>query len=261
MKEEGQRENKAPEIPKFLVNKDGFPLSENTIETLWKNVKELHEDGEKYEKEIRGNLDLPKAAFLLAPSFSSLMSTKDKIESIQKYMNNLQYNHTGLQFFEVKKYRPICGLIEVAKEIIKESLPIKCLEAVILSLYLTSSIHDIIRFTISFKSKFTTNIHRHVVLGLNHGVYYGALGMSRRKELMDKPVTFQSLGNLILDYKTAYENCHHKLKRVKLSLPVAHDVHSCERISWKYFTLPVSKMTDGEIKDALDKYSRVLKKL
>ena len=33
-------------------------------------------------------------------------------------------------------------LMEVAKEMIKESLPIKCLEAVILSLYPTDSFHN-----------------------------------------------------------------------------------------------------------------------
>ena len=259
------KEQKKESIPnkkeyhKFLVNKDGFPLSEDTTETLWKNIRESYEDGEKYEADVRRNPDLEKVTVPSLPCILPSMSIHDKLQSIQTYLNQLQYNHTGMQFFEVRKYRPISGLMEIAKEIIRDSLPIKCLEAVILSLFLTSGIQDLLRFTISFKSKFSTNIHRHVVLGLNHGSQYGAVGMSRRKELMDKPLHFQSLSELILDYKRAYENCHHVLKKVKLSLPVIHDVHSCERINWSYLTLSVSQMKEEEMKMVLAKYCRVLK--
>ena len=246
---------------KFLVNKDGFPISQDTMKILWDNVHNLYEDGEKYENEIRGNPDIPSPSIPSVPSLLPTIPMRQKLASIQKYMNELQYNHTGMQFFEVRKYRPLSGLLEIAKEIIRESLPIKCLEAVILSLYLTSGMKDLVRFIISFKSKFSTNVHRHVVLGLNYGSNYGALGLSRRKELMDKPLSFQSLGELILDYKRGYENCHHNLKKVKLSLPVVHDLHSCERISWKYLTLPVYKMTNDEIRMALDKYARMIKNI
>lgn len=47
------------------------------------------------------------------------------------------------------------------------------------------------RFTISFKSVFGGNAHRHVVLGIYYGGKYGALGMSRREDLMYKPLTFK----------------------------------------------------------------------
>ena len=256
--EEQGDENKK-QSQRFLVNKDGFPISENTVNTLWSNVRQIYEEGEKYENEIRGNPNIPNAKIPAVPCLMPTIPVRQRLASIQKYLNELQYNHTGMQFFEVKKYRPISGLMEVAKEIIRESLPIKCLEAVILSLYLTSGIKDLVRFTISFKSKFLTNVHRHVVLGLIYGSNYGALGMSRRKELMDKPMSFQSLGTLVLDYKQAYENCHHNLKKVKLSLPVVHDLHSCERISWKHLTLQVYKMTENEIRIELDKYAKLLK--
>ena len=256
-----QNDDISNQVPKFLVNKDGFPISQDTLKTLWDNVRELYEDGEKYENEIRGNPDIPIPTIPQVPSLQPTIPVRQKLASIQKYMNELQYNHTGMQFFEVKKYRPISGLMEIAKEIIKESLPIKCLEAVILSLYLTAGTKDLVRFVISFKSKLLTNVHRHVVLGLNYGSNYGALGMSRRKELMDKPLAFQSLGKLVLDYKHAYENCHHKLKKVKLSLPVVHDMHSCERIIWNYLTLPVYKMTNDEVRSMLDKYARTIKNI
>ena len=251
--------NKTEDHHKFLVNKNGFPLSEDTTEALWKNIREKYEDGEKYEAEVRRNPDLEKITVPSLPCILPSMSIQDKLQNVQTYLNQLQYNHTGMQFFEVRKYRPISGLMEIAREMIKYSLPIKCLEAVILSLFLTSGIPDLLRFAISFKSKFSTNVHRHVVLGLNHGSQYGAVGMSRRKELMDKPLHFQSLSDLILEYKRAYENCHHVLKKVKLSLPVIHDVHSCERINWSYLKLSFSQMKEEDIKMILTKYCRVVK--
>ena len=89
--------------------------------------------------------------------------------------------------------------METAKEIIQESLPIKCLEAVVLSLYLTSPLLNIQRLAVGFKSKFDGMYFRHVVLTVQHGGCYGALGMSRRKDLMFKPLVFKvSIVNLWL---------------------------------------------------------------
>ena len=81
--------------------------------------------------------------------------------------------------------------MESAKEMIAESLPIKCLEAVILSLYLTAPLTNIQRFTISFKSHFNGLYYRHVVLGISSNSSYGAIGMSRRKNLMYKPLEYK----------------------------------------------------------------------
>ena len=81
--------------------------------------------------------------------------------------------------------------METAKEIIHESLPIKCLEAVVLSLYLTSPLLNIQRIAVGFKSKFNSMYFRHVVLVVQHGGCYGALGMSRRKDLMYKPLIYK----------------------------------------------------------------------
>lgn len=47
------------------------------------------------------------------------------------------------------------------------------------------------RFPISFKTQFNGNFHRHVVLGIYHGGRYGALGMSRREDLMYKPLIYK----------------------------------------------------------------------
>ncbi|KPP66683.1 hypothetical protein Z043_114785 [Scleropages formosus] len=122
------------------------------------------------------------------PTYRPSMTVPDWLQAIQNYMKTLQYplsahqagqacaasdrwpykglwrspplttgryNHTGTQFFEIRKTRPLSGdpskrawlnvsesflrflprLMETAREMTRESLPIKCLEAVILGMY------------------------------------------------------------------------------------------------------------------------------
>ena len=37
------------------------------------------------------------------------ISNAEKLEKIQKYIDKLQYNHTGVQFFDIRKERPLIG--------------------------------------------------------------------------------------------------------------------------------------------------------
>ncbi|KAJ3395057.1 Tubulinyl-Tyr carboxypeptidase 2 [Lobulomyces angularis] len=123
---------------------------------------------------------------------------------------------------------------------ITEGLPIKCLEAVVLLIHLTNSIDDIDRFVLSFKSTVDDNIYRHVVLVIYHNKKYGALGLSRRRDLMDKPVEFDSLSNLILNYKKSYEDNFHKLIKVKVGLPIPFDLSSNEKLIWNAKSFNIS---------------------
>ena len=69
------------------------------------------------------------------------------------------------------------GVHNTAKEIIKNPGPMKCYEAVCLSIYLTSSIDTILRFTIRFVSTSGDGVkYKHVVLGIYHNGLFGALG-------------------------------------------------------------------------------------
>ena len=47
------------------------------------------------------------------------------------------------------------------------------------------------RFALSFKTTFNGGIFRHVVCGVYTGGRYGALGMSRRRDLMFKPLEYK----------------------------------------------------------------------
>jgi hypothetical protein len=48
------------------------------------------------------------------------------------------------------------------------------------------------------------DVHRHIVLAIQFNGLWGALGISRRDNLMNKPVTFASLYDLVTDYTTSY---------------------------------------------------------
>ena len=66
--------------------------------------------------------------------------------------------------------------------------------------YLTNGIAGLDRFPVSFRTIFNKAIYNHVVLGVYHNGCYGALGMSRRQDLMDKPLKFK-VDSLIHAYK------------------------------------------------------------
>jgi hypothetical protein len=174
----------------WLVNTDGFPMSDKTWERMWDYVIHKHPQGRAVAESIRDKTT-QAVPYPSVPHIHSLSLIPSSIVNIQNYMNKLQYNHTGTQFFDIKKYRPLSKLMEMAEQMIKESLPIKCLEAVVLSLYLTSPLASLQRFTIRFKSRYKSRWYRHVVLGLNHSGLYGALGLSRRSTLMYKPLQYQ----------------------------------------------------------------------
>ena len=51
-------------------------------------------------------------------------------------------------------------------------------------------------------------------LKIHLGHKFGAAGLSRRSTLMDKPVEFGSLFDLIKNYDEAYKDCGHRLVKV-----------------------------------------------
>lgn len=253
--DEGDEDMRDGGVP-FFINRGGLPVDEPTWDRMWRHVSRCHPEGERIALQIRGATDLPKVPIPSVPTFPAATPIQERLEAIQRYIRELQYNHTGTQFFEIKKSRPLTGLMDLAKEMTKEALPIKCLEAVILGIYLTNSMAGLERFPISFKTHFSGNFFRHIVLGVHCAGRFGALGISRRDDLMYKPLAFRTLGELVAEYEEAYRRCWHTLKKVKIGQYVSHDPHSVEQIEWKHSVLDVDKLDHEELRKELDRHAR-----
>jgi hypothetical protein len=144
-----------------------------------------------------------------------------------------------------------------------ESLPIKCFEAFLIAVYLTTGIIGLERFNISFKTRFNSIIYRHIVLGVKYGPNYGALGLSRRTDLAYKPLNgkYDRLSTLIDDYLQAYKNYGHTVLRIKIGLPIVHDLKSFLTINWKAIVILPDKTDKIEYERELDKVVRIWRQM
>lgn len=82
------------------------------------------------------------------------------VGNIKDYLLNLGYNHLRMTFFPTAKYTTLEKIFEAAKEIINTALPIQCLEATFVAMYLCFGIPDLICFPLGFKSKSSSKSHK-----------------------------------------------------------------------------------------------------
>jgi hypothetical protein len=74
-------------------------------------------------------------SLILSPTNHRVNVLEESLQGIQRTLNQLSYNHVGsIQLFTIKKSLPFYLLIRTAKDILKHRLPIKCLEAVVVSM-------------------------------------------------------------------------------------------------------------------------------
>jgi hypothetical protein len=147
-------------------------------------------------------------------------------------------------------------MLGVVDQIKRLSLPIQCVEAVFIATVLSSIWPDVDRIPISFKSKFETSTHRHIVLAVHYNGKWGALGTSRRSCLMDKALEYDSLWNLILDFCSSYESVYHRLLSVYVGLPMPHDLHNEQPLTWKAIKVRMEKSEEDSNKLEIQKYLR-----
>ncbi|ETM99244.1 hypothetical protein PPTG_18973 [Phytophthora nicotianae INRA-310] len=218
-------------------------ISSDELQDAWEKVKAM--------------AILPEPPEPKLPNFGPKVPMKTKLQSIQSLITSLEYNYTGTLYFDVNKNRSFKSIVNTAKEILKEGLPIQCLEGVFLGAYLTAGMSNLERFPISFKTAAGKSTHRHVILGIHHQQQkWGALGLSRCDKLMYKDLKFESLSDLVLDYCREFENVYHKVLKVNVGFPFTHDIHSSERVEWRVLNLPVDMSNWAEIAKQLDGFGK-----
>lgn len=260
MKPDEQKRDALPETSVlFWVNYDGFPISSHVWNRMFDHCIKVQPSFEVAVRNIRNEENPNTVPIPKPPTVGGDVSVTERIEAVQDYIKELQYNHTGTQFFDIKKHRPLTGLMETAKEMIRESLPIKCLEAVVLGLYLTNGLPGLERFPVGFKTSFGNAVHQHIVLGLCWMGRYGALGLSRRADLMYKPLEYASLADLVIEFVKSYHQYWHEVKKVKVGYPVSHNPQSFETIVWKGTVINPSSMTRDDIRREMERHAKEAK--
>ena len=70
-------------------------------------------------------------------------SIPKRIKQIQRFILQFQYNHTGVVFYATKRNRGMKHVVYTAKLIMKEALPIQCVQAVFLGVHLTNGLKSV----------------------------------------------------------------------------------------------------------------------
>jgi tubulinyl-Tyr carboxypeptidase len=223
----------------------------------------IHEEDVKREIErIRNNSSLPSPPpSPRMPDMQSIIGVRQKLEIIQRFISSFQYNYTGQPFVKMNKSRGMIHISSCAKEIIRLALPIQCIEAVFLGCLLTAGIIQLDRIPLSFKSKCHENTHRHIVLAIRYDGKWGAIGISRRSTLMNKDIRFDSLADMVDEYKRCYAECHHRLVKIYVGLPFSHDVFSDMSIKWRAIKLSTAEKDRPELVAQLLQYTSTMGKM
>ncbi len=221
------------------------------------------DEGRRRIAEIKATEDLPEPpACAQTLDLSIQTSVPDMVKQVQRYIEAFQYNYTGKPFIRMNKSRGVSHIHNVSKQLIKESLPIQCVEAVFLGTTLTSGINDLTRVPLSFKSKFVKGtVHRHIVLAVKFEGKWGAIGISRRSSLMNKPIKFNSLSALVDEYRKSYEACYHKLLTLYIGLPLPHDKFVDHPIKWRATKIRLFSKPKEEVAEAVDYFAANMLKL
>lgn len=97
----------------FWINTTGFPITDHVWRRMFDHASKLHPEGSSAINVIK-NIHDPAAVAIPRPptNISPAVSAEKRVEQVQKYMCDLQYNHTGTQFFDIKKYKSLNRLVK-----------------------------------------------------------------------------------------------------------------------------------------------------
>mmetsp|Transcript_15410 Transcript_15410/g.51727 ORF Transcript_15410/g.51727 Transcript_15410/m.51727 type:complete len:318 (-) Transcript_15410:152-1105(-) len=235
------------ELPEF---KDvSFPLSEEKLAEMVKAIK------------TRSDLPCPPRPDVPRLNLTSDPTSRHRM--IQKYIEGFEYNFTGENFFNVKGVRQnqsLFRVLEVAKRVIRECLPIKCVEAVYLGIYLTQTMSDIERLPVIFNSEIDGHKYGHIVLVIRYNCKLGAIGLSRRPDLMFKECEYNSLSEILLEYKRSYERWSHRLHKIKIGNLIPHEGSNRlnDIVDWANTVISLKTNSWEKTDEILHKKARIL---
>lgn len=240
------------EHPSYIQQVEEVSLPKSPPSTSMQNSPSHHAKKPAVAKEEDDDPPIPVAPALTADTQVYPLG----LTLIQHYINDFGYNHTSVPFYKMKKTGGTHHMLSVVEQIQKLSLPIQCVEAVFIATVLSSVWRNVDRIPLSFKSKFETSSHRHIVLAIHYRGKWGALGTSRRSCLMDKALEYDSLWDLIMDFSLSYESVFHRLLSVYVGLPMPHDLHLDQPLTWKAIKLRMEKTEEESNKIEIQKYLR-----
>ena len=221
-------------VARLLQLRRMVPLCSTHASELCALVKSLMATGAREQLRELG-LAAPPPLRAPVPTLTS-MQPRMLVRYIESVLAHLEYNYTGVSYFNIRKDRPLSQIMDTAKQILREQLPIKCVEAVFLSLYLTSRHRGIARIPVAFRTRVVgakasssgsngpAPEYRHLVLILHNRQTnrFGALGTSRRRDLACKDFTYTSIGELLTEFRRSYARWMHRVVSITLGLPVQH---------------------------------------
>lgn len=175
-------------------------------------------------------------------------------DEIQTYINSFTYNMSGILYYRPKQNRGALHLVEMFEEVKARGLPIQCVEAVFIAAVLSAPYLDVLRIPISFESKCNGNIYKHIILATQFAGIWGALGISRRDCLMNKPMKYNSLWQLIEEYERSYQSLDHELLAVYCGNPLPHNLEIDSPLVWKAIKLRVGAKFAMVSKRQLDQF-------
>jgi Vasohibin len=86
------------------------------------------------------------------PTNLHLVTSQLRLQRLQQYIEGFRYNFIPGYLHNVRKRRPFSEISKTARGIMTTGLPIKCIEAVFLALYLTCQHCEWERYPLGFKS-------------------------------------------------------------------------------------------------------------
>eukprot|EP00906_Rhabdomonas_costata_P029325 RCo041399 len=206
-----------------------------------------------------GRTDLPEVPLPIGPAlvvpFRPPVSRW--LTQVQRVISALEYNHLPHTFFNIHKNRPLSAILATAREILTEALPIRCVEATFVATLLTNPAAELARFPLSFHSRCGAVVARHIVLAVRYRDKWGALGLSRREDLMFKPLQFNSLAELLREFLQSYERNHHAVRSFTVGLPLSHDPADSLVPFWRLFRVRLRDWSWETVETLLSSFSRM----